>query len=111
MSEAPLQRTALYEDHVKAGAKLVPFAGYEMPVQYPTGILTEQTDENPRGPLRCFPWARPFWSARSRHHRCAMESWSCRYRQLNLTNRYSQFLNSTGGSGRPHDHEVGLCEL
>jgi aminomethyltransferase len=41
MSEAPLQRTALYEEHVKAAAKLVPFAGYEMPVQYPTGILTE----------------------------------------------------------------------
>lgn len=41
MSEATLQRTALYDEHVKAGAKLVPFAGYEMPVQYPTGILTE----------------------------------------------------------------------
>ena len=41
MSEAALQRTALYEEHVKSGAKLVPFAGYEMPVQYPTGILTE----------------------------------------------------------------------
>ena len=25
----------------RLGAKLVPFAGYEMPVQYPTGILTE----------------------------------------------------------------------
>jgi aminomethyltransferase len=41
MSETVLQRTALYDEHVKAGAKLVPFAGYEMPVQYPTGILTE----------------------------------------------------------------------
>jgi len=41
MSEATLHRTALYEEHAKAGAKLVPFAGYEMPVQYPTGILTE----------------------------------------------------------------------
>ena len=41
MSEATLHRTALYEEHAKLGAKLVPFAGYEMPVQYPTGILTE----------------------------------------------------------------------
>ena len=41
MSEANLHRTALYQEHVKAGAKLVPFAGYEMPVQYSTGILTE----------------------------------------------------------------------
>ncbi len=41
MSEAPLQRTALYAQHAALGAKLVPFAGYEMPVQYPSGILTE----------------------------------------------------------------------
>ena len=41
MSEATLHRTALYEEHARQGAKLVPFAGYEMPVQYPTGILTE----------------------------------------------------------------------
>ena len=36
-----LHRTALYDQHAALGAKLVPFAGYEMPVQYPTGILTE----------------------------------------------------------------------
>ncbi len=36
-----LHRTALYDEHVRLGAKLVPFAGYDMPVQYPTGVLTE----------------------------------------------------------------------
>lgn len=36
-----LHRTPLYDLHVKLGARIVPFAGYEMPVQYPTGILTE----------------------------------------------------------------------
>jgi aminomethyltransferase len=41
MSEETLQRTPLYETHKTLGAKLVPFAGYEMPVQYPTGVLTE----------------------------------------------------------------------
>jgi aminomethyltransferase len=45
MSEArqpiPLLRTPLHKFHVERGARLVPFAGYEMPVQYPTGILTE----------------------------------------------------------------------
>lgn len=41
MSEETLQRTPLYEIHQALGAKLVPFAGYEMPVQYPTGILAE----------------------------------------------------------------------
>src|SRR5216683_6956150 len=36
-----LQRTPLYALHQSLGAKLVPFAGYEMPVQYPAGILAE----------------------------------------------------------------------
>jgi aminomethyltransferase len=37
----PLKRTPLYELHRELGARLVPFAGYEMPVQYPSGILAE----------------------------------------------------------------------
>lgn len=36
-----LARTPLYDLHVELGGKMVPFAGYEMPVQYPTGILKE----------------------------------------------------------------------
>lgn len=40
MSEQ-LKRTPLYEEHQKAGAKIVPFAGWEMPVQYPSGIMEE----------------------------------------------------------------------
>ncbi len=41
MIETALKRTPLYDEHVKLGGKMVPFAGYEMPVQYPTGVLTE----------------------------------------------------------------------
>ncbi len=37
----PLRRTPLYERHVAAGAKVVPFAGWEMPVQYTDGIRAE----------------------------------------------------------------------
>ena len=40
-----LHRTALYDRHKALGAKMVPFAGWEMPVQYPTGILAELADE------------------------------------------------------------------
>jgi aminomethyltransferase len=36
-----LLRTPLYETHCALGAKMVPFAGWEMPVQYPSGILAE----------------------------------------------------------------------
>jgi aminomethyltransferase len=39
-AETALRRTALYERHAAAGAKLVPFAGWEMPVQY-QGIREE----------------------------------------------------------------------
>jgi aminomethyltransferase len=38
---ASLKRTPFHEIHAALGAKLVPFAGYEMPVQYPTGITAE----------------------------------------------------------------------
>ena len=41
LNRSDLKRTALYELHVAHGGKMVPFAGYEMPVQYPAGILTE----------------------------------------------------------------------
>ncbi|MCA1791783.1 MAG: glycine cleavage system aminomethyltransferase GcvT, partial [Thioalkalivibrio sp.] len=36
-----LKRTPLYEEHVRLGGKIVPFAGFEMPVQYPGGITAE----------------------------------------------------------------------
>ncbi len=40
MSEQ-LNKTALFDMHVAAGAKMVPFAGYDMPVQYPLGVKKE----------------------------------------------------------------------
>src|SRR5947209_12240215 len=36
-----LKRTPLYDVHVALGAKMVPFAGFVMPVQYPTGSTAE----------------------------------------------------------------------
>ncbi|MDE3112588.1 MAG: glycine cleavage system aminomethyltransferase GcvT [Chloroflexota bacterium] len=36
-----LRRTPLYAEHVALGARMVPFAGWEMPLQYPTGIVAE----------------------------------------------------------------------
>ena len=38
---AALSRTPLYALHLELGAKMVPFAGYDMPVSYPAGILKE----------------------------------------------------------------------
>ena len=48
MSDATLKTTPLYDAHVAAGARMVPFAGYSMPVQYKDGVLKEHlwTREN-----------------------------------------------------------------
>ena len=34
-------KTPLYDCHVACGGKIVPFAGYLLPVQYPTGVIAE----------------------------------------------------------------------
>ena len=40
-SHASLSKTALHALHVELGARMVPFADYDMPVQYPMGVLQE----------------------------------------------------------------------
>ena len=41
MTETDLLKTPLHALHVELGAKMVPFAGYDMPVQYPAGVKAE----------------------------------------------------------------------
>lgn len=36
-----MKKTALYEYHIENQAKMVEFAGYLLPIQYPTGVLKE----------------------------------------------------------------------
>ena len=38
---AVLHRTPLHDLHLRLGARMVPFAGYQMPVQYPAGLIAE----------------------------------------------------------------------
>ncbi|TAG84776.1 MAG: glycine cleavage system aminomethyltransferase GcvT [Betaproteobacteria bacterium] len=40
-SAEQLSRTPLFDLHLSLGARMVPFAGYEMPVQYPLGVMKE----------------------------------------------------------------------
>ncbi len=40
-ADAPLLQTPLHALHQRLGARLVPFAGYAMPVQYPAGLMAE----------------------------------------------------------------------
>ncbi len=39
--EENILKTPLYEKHVENGGKIVPFAGYYLPVQYPAGVIVE----------------------------------------------------------------------
>ncbi len=50
-SEQALKRTSLYDAHVALGARLAPFAGYEMPVQYAGGIIGEHTHTREKASL------------------------------------------------------------
>ena len=45
------KRTPLYALHLELGAKMVPFAGYEMPVQYPAGVMAEHLHTRGRAGL------------------------------------------------------------
>src|SRR6185503_12605045 len=49
--DTSLKRTPLFSAHVKAGARMVPFGGWEMPVQY-SGIVEEH--RTVRGAVGCF---------------------------------------------------------
>ncbi len=40
-AETDLKKTPLHALHLELGARMVPFAGYDMPVQYPAGVLKE----------------------------------------------------------------------
>lgn len=48
-SEKDLKRTSLYEEHKRLGAKIVPFAGWEMPLQYESIMEEHLTVRNKAG--------------------------------------------------------------
>ena len=50
-------KTALHNLHQKHGAKFVPFAGYQMPIQYSKGIIEEhKVQEKMQVFLMCHIW-------------------------------------------------------
>ena len=55
-----MKRTSLYEEHVRAGARMVDFAGFEMPVQY-AGILKEHDAVRHRAGLFDLSHMGQFW--------------------------------------------------
>ena len=99
----PLLQTQLYEKHRASGAKIVPFAGYAMPVQYGLGVLKEHLHTREKAGLfdvshmgQCFIFAEDgsFETAAKALERLVPAD------VLSLEpgqQRYSQFLDSQGG--------------
>ncbi len=98
-----LLKTALHDRHVALGAKMVPFAGYDMPVQYPMGVLKEHNhtrekaglfDVSHMGQVFLVPKDKKFaTAAKALEKLVPADIQSLEPGQQ----RYSQFLNEEGG--------------
>jgi aminomethyltransferase len=109
VSETDLKHTPLYDRHLAASGRVVPFAGYAMPVQYPSGVLAEHRwtrehagvfDVSHMGPARLV-LNRPTGDAEADHRAVAavVERLVCgdiaRLKPGQL--RYTLLLNESGG--------------
>ena len=103
MTDTNLKQTKLFDKHVALGAKMVPFAGYEMPVQYPLGVMKEHQHTREKAGLfdvshmgQCFliPEGGNFeTAAKALEKLVPADIQSLEPGQQ----RYSQFLNEDGG--------------
>ena len=103
MSDEQNLKTALYDFHVKQGAKMVPFAGYMMPVQYPLGVMKEHLHcrEN-AGLFDVSHMGQAFLIAEDGTFETAAKALEkivpCDVKSLEPgQQRYTQFLNADGG--------------
>lgn len=102
MSDDAPKRTSLYDEHVRLGARMVPFAGYDMPVQYPSGIMAEHNWTRENAGLfdvshmgQCLLTAESFEAvAKAMETLVPADLLSLKPRQQ----RYSQFLAEDGGT-------------
>jgi aminomethyltransferase len=94
-----LKRTPLHALHRELGARMVSFAGYEMPVQYPDGIIAEHTHTRTAAGLFDVSHMGQAWLAADRDVAGALESLvpgdivGLEPGQM----RYTVLLNDTGG--------------
>jgi glycine cleavage system T protein (aminomethyltransferase) len=99
--QTALKRTPLYHLHRELGARMVPFAGYDMPVNYPAGVIKEHTHTREAAGLfdvshmgQCFIGAGD-WETTARAIETLVPA-----DVLGLKpgqQRYSQLLNESGG--------------
>jgi aminomethyltransferase len=101
-TESPLLKTPLHAEHVALGARMVPFAGYDMPVQYPTGIITEHNHTRNAAGLFDVSHMGQAFLVGDGHEAVSLALETLLPADiLNLgrgRQRYSQFLNDQGGT-------------
>ncbi len=100
-ASGPLHKTPLHAAHVSLGARMVPFAGYDMPVQYPAGVLTEHNwTRSSAGLFDVSHMGQAFLIAPDHAAAARALEALCAADILNLKpgqQRYSQLLNEAGG--------------
>ena len=101
MTEASNLKTPLHPLHVELGARMAPFAGYDMPIQYPAGVLAEHLYTRKRAGLFDVSHMGQALVEGADHAAVAafLES-LCPADFLNLAagrQRYTQLLNENGG--------------
>jgi aminomethyltransferase len=101
MTEASTQKTPLNALHVELGARMAPFAGYNMPIQYPAGVLAEHLHTRKAAGLFDVSHMGQALIESADHTAVArfLES-LCPADVLNLApgrQRYTQLLNESGG--------------
>jgi aminomethyltransferase len=101
MTEASNLKTPLHALHVELGARMAPFAGYDMPINYPAGVLAEHLHTRKRAGLFDVSHMGQALIEGAEHAAIAafLES-LCPADFLNLgpgRQRYTQLLNENGG--------------
>lgn len=99
--QGDLIRTPLHAQHVALGARMVPFAGYDMPVQYRDGIIAEHNWTREHAGLFDVSHMGQAWLVGHEHETVAqaLEAF-CAADVIGLEpgrQRYSQLLNAEGG--------------
>jgi aminomethyltransferase len=92
-----LKRTPLYEKHLEAGARMVSFSGWQMPVQY-TGIIDEHIHTREKAGLFDICHMGEFFIKGERARQAVDELVTCRIDDMTVGKcRYGFLLNDKGG--------------
>ena len=94
-----MEKTALYNFHKNLGAKFVPFAGYEMPIQYKEGIVKEHiSTRQSAGFFDVSHMGQLFVSGNKSSEQCLEKIIPLDFKEIKINqSKYSFLINDKGG--------------